>query len=187
MADRAVKQTSDASDLWWLGVAAGVLTMLFGVAALFWPGLTLATFVYLFSAYVLVWGVVSVVKGFVDMAKMRPMWWLSLLFGFFVIGVGVYLVRHPLATFNTIVLLLGFTFIVRGVVDVVSGIFGDMESSTARTLSILAGAIGVVAGVFVLNQPVAGGVAFVWVIGLYALLMGPLMVALAIDAHSSEA
>jgi len=41
MADNKSTVRAGASgDLWWMGVFAGILTMLFGVAALFWPGLT---------------------------------------------------------------------------------------------------------------------------------------------------
>ncbi|HRF28626.1 MAG TPA: DUF308 domain-containing protein [Candidatus Saccharibacteria bacterium] len=186
MADNKSTVRAGASgDLWWMGVFAGILTMLFGVAALFWPGLTLVTFVYLFSAYVLVWGVVSVVRGFSDMIAGQSLWWLTLLFGFFAVGVGVYLVRHPLVSFATLILLTGFTFIIRGVVDILEGVFGDMPSSTTRILAVIAGALGIVAGIYLLNQPVSGGVAFVWIIGLYSLLVGPLLIALSMDSHKA--
>ena len=51
------------TSMWWLGVVAGIITIFFGIAALFWPGLTLVTFVYLFSAFVLALGVVSIIKS----------------------------------------------------------------------------------------------------------------------------
>ena len=37
-----------------------------------------------------------------------------------------------------------------------------------------------VAGVAILLQPASGGVAFVWVLGLFALVTGPLLIALSI-------
>ncbi len=183
MADKVMRAAERETDFWWMGVLAGILTMLFGIAALFWPGLTLTTFVYLFSAYVLVWGVISVVKGFIDLTSGAAMWWLTLIFGFVAVGVGVYLVRHPLASFATLILLVGFTFIIRGVVDIVAGFAGE-QSSTGRVLSLMAGALGILAGVFLLTQPETGGVAFVWVLGLYSLLVGPLLIALSVDAHN---
>lgn len=185
MAEKTVTTTNNPNNLWWLGVVGGILTMLFGIAALFWPELTLVTFVYLFSAYVLVWGIAAVVQGFVGMTSGEKLWWLSLLFGFFAIGVGVYLVRHPLVSFGTLILLAGFTFIIRGVVDVVAGIFGDAQSSTGKVLAIIAGVLGVLAGVLLLTQPVSAGVAFVWIIGLYSLLFGPLLIALAMDSRDN--
>lgn len=186
MADKIIQAIERESEFWWMGVLGGILTMLFGIAALFWPGLTLVTFVYLFSAYMLVWGVVSVIKGLTDLTSGVAMWWLTLLFGFIGLGVGVYLVRHPLVSFATLILLVGFTFIIRGVIDIVSGFAVD-QSSTGRVLAFIAGGLGVVAGVFLLTQPADAGVAFVWVLGLYSLLAGPLFIALTVDAHNSVA
>lgn len=178
--------TSDASETWWLGVIAGVLTILFGIAALFWPELTLVTFVYLFSAYVLVWGVVSIVKSLISIRGGNGMWWLGLLFGVLVLGLGVYLVRHPGVSFGTLILFVGFTFIIRGLIDVLEGLFGD-KSASGKVLSLIAGIVGVLAGVFVLIQPVSGGVAFVWVLGLYSLIFGPLLIAMSMDEkHLAE-
>ena len=73
MAERTVTVNNGSSNLWWLGVIAGIVTMLFGIAALFWPGLSLVVFVYLFSAYVLLWGIVAIVKGFVGMTAGETM------------------------------------------------------------------------------------------------------------------
>ena len=165
-----------SKSTWWLGTVAGVATLLFGIAALFWPGLTLVTFVYIFSAYVLAWGIVSVIEGFSTLHT-DSLWWLKLLFGVLAVGVGVYLVRHPGVSFATLILLTGFTFIVRGLVDIVSGLFGGEIAGSHRVLTVVAGVLGLIAGVFILSQPVAGGVAFVWIIGLYALIVGPVLIA----------
>src|ERR1700747_2818859 len=97
----------------------GVLAVLFGVAAVFWPGLTLTTLLYLFSAYVLVSGVVNLMAS-VTMAGGVDHLFLRAVLGVFELGVGVYLLRHPMVKFSTLILLIGFTLIVRGVVDVVS-------------------------------------------------------------------
>lgn len=165
---------------------AGVVTTLFGVVALFWPGLTLATFVLLFSAYVLIAGVVALVRGFRDMSNKKSLWWLSILLGVLAIGVGVYLVRHPGVSFATLILIMGFAFIIQGAVDLVRGLFDDFPVSTVRAMSIMAGIIGVIAGIFVFSQPEAAGIAFVWVIGLYSLIVGPLMIASSFDIRKIE-
>lgn len=161
------------ADLWWVGVVEGVLALLFGIAALFWPGLTLLTLVYIFSAYVLVWAFFEIVFSLMSM-RSSSTWWLSLIFGLFALGVGVYLVRHPGVTFATFILLIGFTFIARGIADIVGAFVGE-SASHSKVLSLIIGAAGLLAGIIVLKQPVAGGVAFVWVLGLYALILGPIL------------
>ncbi len=174
------------AELWWIGLIQGVLAILFGIAALFWPGLTLQTLVYLFSAFILVWGVAEIVGGLLGM-RHRSNWWLSLVFGLIGLGVGVYLVRHPNVTFSTLILIVGFTLIVRGLIDIVSALI-DEGTATYKTLNVIIGLAAIVIGIIVLNSSVAAGVAFVWVLGLYALIMGPLMVAISFDVkHSLEA
>lgn len=178
-----VNTRSNPSDWWWLGVVLGIFAILFGIATLFWPGLTLVTFVYLFSGYVLVWGIISIIRSLVHINGMRGAWWLTLLFGIIALGLGVYLVRHPQTSFATIILLVGFTFIIEGIFEVISGLFSD-KTASGKTLAVIVGALGVLAGIFILMQPVTGGVAFVWILGLYALIFGPMMIAMAVEEHN---
>lgn len=171
-----------ANDLWWVGVAEGVVALLFGIAAVFWPGLTLLTLVYLFSAFVLAWGVVSIANGILSI-KTRSTWWLTLVFGIATTGVGVYLVRHTDVSFKTLILLVGFTLIIRGIFDILS-VFIESATATSKVLWTIAGLAAIIVGIIILNQPVSGGVAFVWILGLYAIIVGPLMIAMSIDVHN---
>ncbi len=164
---------------WWMLTVRGVALLLFGLVAVFWPGLTLVTFVYLFSAFLLVSGLVGVITALVSIGNKG--WFVGLLMGLLELGVGLYLVRHPLVSFATLILLLGLSFIVRGVIEVVSALSGN-DMATSKTLAIIGGLLGVIVGVMVLNQPAASGVVFVWLVGLYALLMGPVVIALSLDA-----
>jgi len=169
-----------AKDMWGALLVRGLAAVLFGIAAVFWPGITLVTLVYLFGAFVLANGLVGLVSGLVSGDESFTSRLLVMLVSLVEIGVGVYLVRHPLVSFATLVLLIGFTLVVRGVFDVVGGLFGG-GSATYKLITMVAGAISAVAGVVVLFQPASAGVAFVWVLGLYALLTGPLLIAMSLD------
>ena len=159
----------------------GVAAILFGLVALFWPGLTLVTLVYVFSAFLLVSGLIGMIMSIVTIRSNRY-WFMDLLLSFLELGIGVYLVRHITVTLATFILLVGISFVVRGVVEIVRA-FVDSSASGHRILVGLGGLVGLVAGIVVLRQPVAGGIAFVWVLGLYALISGPLMIALASEAR----
>src|SRR5581483_12441814 len=111
-----------AKDIWWALVLRGIVTVIFGIAAVFWPGITLVTVVYLFSAYVLVTGIINIIGGIRDIERMS-WWFLNILLGIFELGVGVYLLRHPLVSFVTLILLIGFTLIARGVIEIVESFF----------------------------------------------------------------
>lgn len=115
-------------QLWGVAVGFGVVSILFGTLALFWPGLTVALMI---------------------------------------------------AFFGVFVLYIGLTFLFRGVIDIVEGLFDGGRRTEERALSILLGVLGIVAAAITLAHPVAAGVAVVWVIGLYAILYGSLIIGFA--------
>lgn len=166
----------------------GIVAILFGIAAVFWPGITLVTLVYLFSGFMLASGLVTLVTGLIDASQERNSVLsliLTVALGIVEIGVGVYLLRHIGVAFATFILIIGFVLIFRGLVELFNGLFEAETSSMFRTANVIIGALAVLAGVIVLFQPVASGVAFVWILGLYALLTGPLMIALALDINKA--
>jgi uncharacterized membrane protein HdeD (DUF308 family) len=168
-----------AAEYWWVLTTRGVLAILFGIAAIFWPGITILTLLYLFSAYILVAGIVDIVHGITDISH-GGTWFLTLVLGFIEMGVGVYLLRHPHVTFATFILLIGFTLIFRGVFEIV-GAFGGHLMASHRMMLVIGGILSTLAGIILLFQPAAAGVAFVWILGLYALIVGPIFIALSLD------
>ena len=179
---------SDSSKVTGSLVVQGVLAILFGIAAVFWPELTLKTLVYLFGAFILIAGLFELIGSLTRIGDGRLSVLtrvVSPLIGLLEIGVGVYLLRHPLVTFATFILLIGFTLIIRGVLEVVRGLFEE-GPSLYRIVMIMVGILAVLVGIFVLFQPAASGVAFVWVLGLYSLITGPLLIAAAHDLKSVE-
>lgn len=168
------------SPMWEALVVRGVAAVLFGIAAVFWPGLTLVTLVYIISIYILFSGVVGIFQTILGMTRGQS-WFLSMAIAVAEIGVGLYLVRHPNVTFATMVLLVGLILVARGVLEVVIALI-DEDSATNKTLLVIGGILSVVVGAIVLLQPESGGVAFVWVLGLYALITGPILVAIGLDA-----
>src|SRR5258708_5026991 len=135
----SMSTASVTKENWWALVLGGVATIIFGVAAVFWPGLTLLVLLYLFSAYVLVSGVVNVMAG-LGTVGLVDSWFLPVVLGAFELGVGVYLLRHTAPKFSTFVILIGFVLIARGVVELVSSYFLSARiAARARALSYISG------------------------------------------------
>lgn len=172
-----------AKQLWGLAIAQGVLAILFGVVALFWPGLTVALLILLFSIFVLVWGVVGLIVSLASIGS-NKFWWLELIFSVLAIGVSVYMLRNPVDTAAIFVFFIGLTFLVRGVIDVLEGLFDRESSTNNRVFHVVVGIIGLIAGGITLAHPVSAGVAVVWVIGLYAVLYGSLLISFAFKAQN---
>jgi uncharacterized membrane protein HdeD (DUF308 family) len=173
-----------ATQLWSLAIAQGVLAVLFGIASLFWPGATLVLLVILFGIFVLVWGIVDLIRSLVTIGKNNT-WWLEMLFSILVIGLGVFLLRNTLVSIGVFITLVGFTFVLRGVIDLLTAFFSkEKDVAEARSLYFVTGLLGLVAGIIVLSQPVASGLAFIWIVGLYAVLQGALTIAISLRVRS---
>ena len=170
-------------QLWGLAISQGVLAILFGIVALFWPGLTVALLIVFFSVF-LVWGVVGVIVGLSSIGS-NKFWWLELVFSLLAVGLAVYMLRNPVATAAVFLFFIGFTFLIRGLVDVLEGLFDGNRTGDSRAFALISGLIGIVAGIITLLHPVSAGVAVVWVVGLYAVLYGAVVIAFAIRAQKN--
>jgi len=183
MAERTARQeiSSNISELWWLWVVQAIVSILFGIVAIFWPALTLVTLVYLLAPFVIAIGLIETIRSLMTIGR-RDTWWMSLIIGLLTLGVGVYLARHPQLSFATFILVVGITFIAWGVMDIARALMDGILTSH-RTLTFISG----IAGIIVLLQPAAGGVAFVWVLGLFSLIYGVAALAMSIDHHRDYA
>lgn len=157
----------------------GVVVALFGAVALLWPGLTAKLFISLFGVFMLVWGLIGLVHSFMGRGRSRS-WWVELLFSIIALGFGAFLLGNPETTAAIIILIVGLTLIVRGVMDIVTGLFAkDPAVRSNRLFYIVLGLLGVVVGFVVTSYPAASGITFVWIFGLYLLVYGVLNIALA--------
>jgi uncharacterized membrane protein HdeD (DUF308 family) len=170
--------------MWAIRVTEGIVAVLFGIAAVFWPGLTIITLLYLFAGFILVSGIINLFTGIFHFGEGAGTWILKVLLAFLQVGIGIYLLRHPHVSFATLILLIGFALIFRGVFEIVSAFMEDLSAAGRSTL-IIVGALALLSGIIVLFQPVAGGVAFVWILGLYALIMGPMTIASALNERNA--
>jgi uncharacterized membrane protein HdeD (DUF308 family) len=140
--------------------------------------------VYLFGGFIVASGLINLLVGLTNLTGGGNTLWgriLLILLGIGETAVGVYLLRHPGVSFATFILVIGLVLIVRGVIELFSGIFGE-GGPMYKTVNIIGGLLAAVVGIILLFQPVEGGVAFVWVLGLYALITGPLVLAFAFEA-----
>lgn len=166
------------SRSWRMLAFRGVIAILFGVLALVWPGLTLLVLTALFAAYALLTGVVLVV-GSVRSRKSNDDWWLPLMVGLVSLGAAAVATLRPSLTALVLVLVVGANALVTGVLDIATAI---RLRKTIRNegLLILNGAASIAFGVLVFLFPDAGALALAWLISLYALLTGILLLAFAL-------
>ena len=157
---------------WWVWLIRGLLAVLFGVMAFTMPGLTLVTLVLLYGIYAVTDGLTTIWVGGAARA-----WWFVLL-GILGVMVGICTFIYPGITAVALLYLIAAWAVVRGVFEIVTAIQLRKEISN-EWLLIIAGIFSVLFGVALVANPAAGALAVVWIIGVYALIFGSMMIVLA--------
>jgi uncharacterized membrane protein HdeD (DUF308 family) len=162
---------------WWLLALRGAAAVLFGILALFWPHVTLLVLAILFGAYVLVEGIVEVTTTIA-----RPGPWADrgplVVFGVLGIAVGLITWTWPGITVLVLLWLVAAWAIVTGVLEIAAAIRLRREI-TNEWLMGASGALSVLLGLILLFRTGAGAVAVAWLIGLFALVWGLVLLGLA--------
>jgi len=170
---------ADKSYFYW----RGGLSILFGIVVLVWPGLTALTLVTFISLWLLLVGVISIINGITGIKKGGWGWVGSIALGVLELGVGAYLIQRPGVTLLTIVSLLGLVFIVQGLVHLGTTFLEKGATAGHRMVSLLFAVLSLVAGVWVWRYPLHGSLAFVWLLGLYALASGGMLIAMGSEVN----
>jgi uncharacterized membrane protein HdeD (DUF308 family) len=154
---------------WWVLFIRGILAVLFGLMAFALPGLTL---VLLYGIYALADGLTTLWVGGSSRA------WSFVLIGILGVVVGVYTFIYPGVTAVALLYLIAAWAIVRGFFETIAAIQLRKEISNEWVLTT-SGIISIIFGVVLVANPAAGALAMVWVIGIYAVAFGVMMIVLA--------
>jgi uncharacterized membrane protein HdeD (DUF308 family) len=154
-------------------LVAGALSVVIGVLVLSWPGVTIGVVAWLFAIQLLVIGVLQVVAAFspADGAGRRIMFGLL---GALSILVGLLCLRAPLQTALVLGLLIGATWVVQGVITTVTAI--GSERGAERGWMIASGVLSVLGGAVVLVYPGASLAVLVWMLGIFLIVSGAVLV-----------
>jgi uncharacterized membrane protein HdeD (DUF308 family) len=155
---------------WWVLALRGLVAILFGLAALFWPGLILAVLIVLFGAYALVDGVLAVIAAFRSSGQgvRRPMLVIEGVIG---ILFGILALFWPGLTALALLYIIAFWAILSGIARIVMAIMLRREIVNEWSIA-LSGVLSVILGIVLMLLPGAGLLAYTWLIGLLALAAG---------------
>jgi uncharacterized membrane protein HdeD (DUF308 family) len=159
---------------WWVFLVQGVAAILFGIGALGWPGLTLAVLIGLFSAFAIVDGVVALVAMF-QAKEQDPPRWLFLLRGIVGIAAGLGALAYPGMTVLFLVFVIAARSLLSGILEIAAAIALRKELEH-EWLMIASGVLSILFGIVLFGAPGAGALALAWMIGLFALAIGGLLV-----------
>ncbi len=162
---------------WWVLLLNGLCAIAFGLMAFAWPGVTVVALVILFGAYCLADGITAVTASLGRDEKGKS-WGQMLFIGIISIAAGITAPVWPGMTAVVLLMIIAFWAIVRGFIEIIAAI--ELRKVIQNEwLLILAGAASVLFGVVLIARPGVGALALIWVIGVFAMLRGFLLVALA--------
>jgi uncharacterized membrane protein HdeD (DUF308 family) len=161
---------------WWAVALRGLFAILFGVIAFATPGITLATLVLFFGAFALVHGIVTLVAGF-NRPKGAPSHGHFILQGIAGILLGLLTFFMPGITALVLLFVIATWSILMGIFEIVAGIRLRKDIS-GEWMLVLSGVVSVIFGAFLFLRPGAGALAVIWLIGIYAVVTGFMLLGL---------
>jgi uncharacterized membrane protein HdeD (DUF308 family) len=175
-AERSVGLLQSLAERWWAFLLRGLVALVFGLMALFWPAVTLVALVLLYGAYALADGVIAIIAA-VRGRSVVPRWWLILV-GVFGILAGLVTFIWPNITAFALVVIIGAWALTYGVFEVVGAIRLRKEIDN-EWLLVLHGVLAVIFGAAMVLLPGAGALALVFVISWFAIVSGVLLLVFA--------
>ena len=162
---------------WWALALRGLAAVLFGLVCFAWPSLALEVLVLCYGAYALVDG------GFATVAALQGQEhgasrWALVLQGFLGLAVGSITFLWPGITELSLLYLIAFWALGTGILELIAAIRlrADIQGEWMLALS---GILSVLFGLVLVIWPGATALTAIWVIGVYSIIFGVLLAALA--------
>jgi uncharacterized membrane protein HdeD (DUF308 family) len=166
---------------WWVHVVRGVAAIFFGILAILAPSIGVLALVVMFGAYALVDGAFNLVHAARGAGTAHASRWLAVE-GLVSIAAGVLTFIYPGMTTLLLVTVIAGWAVLTGIAEIAAAIRLRREVSGEWMLAA-SGVLSIALGIFLFMSPAAGALALVWVIGVYAIAFGLLLIAFGLRLH----
>lgn len=160
---------------WWAVALRGVVAVLFGIMALALPALTVTTLVILFGAFALVDGVFALFA--LIFGKRRSQLVVQLVEALISILAGLVALAMPGLTALAFLFVIAAWAVLSGIFQVVMAVRLRKEIDNEWLLA-LGGVLSVILGIVFFARPGVGVLSLAWLLGVYAVVFGIVLVAL---------
>jgi uncharacterized membrane protein HdeD (DUF308 family) len=169
---------------WAMLALRGLATLLFGLIALSWPELSVRLLVTIFGLYAIVEGALSIVHSLAGMAGGQR-WGLTLLEGLVSVAVGIAVFVWPALTAVVLLYFIAVRALAIGILEMFTAVSRRREVEQGWLL-FLGGLVSAAVGLFLIVRPGDGALALLWLIALYAIVVGLVQVVLAFALRRRE-
>jgi uncharacterized membrane protein HdeD (DUF308 family) len=156
-------------------VIRGIVALLFGIVALALPAAAFWALVVAFGVYAFVDGVSALISALARRNR-DGRGWLAVE-GIAGIAAGIFTAVSPASTAVALIALVSAWALVTGILKIVLAIKLRREIPD-EWLLILSGVASIVLAVLILAAPLPATLGLIWALGIYALVMGVLLIAL---------
>jgi uncharacterized membrane protein HdeD (DUF308 family) len=170
------------SRYWWMTLLRGLCWILLGIMILASPAISLITLTLALGVVMFIDGIISVVNAFSGRREQDD-WWVLLLVGLAGVGIGILTFRNPGVTAFAVVFYVAIWAIATGLLEIVAAVRLRKQIAGEIWL-LLSGIASVVFGVWLIARPGSGALALVWLIAVYAIAFGALLLLLAFEVRS---
>jgi len=172
-----------AQQVWYWPVIRGVLAILFGLVAIAWPTITATVIVWVVGIFAVVDGLVEIVEG-VRRRGTGNGTAILVTMGVLSLAVGVVLLVWPGKTAEVLVWIIGLWAVVYGLFQTVASLELRRFAGSGWGWGVFAGLLGIVFGLLVLFNVSAGLVSIVWLLAVFAILWGAMLVVFGFQIRS---
>jgi len=153
----------------WTGTLRGLIAIIFGLFALFYPHDTLSFIIIIFGLYVLINGILAIIFSLYGWQYHEPDWWFYLIEGIASTIFGLIIFFLPLITGMFLIYIIAIWAIITGIIQIIAYI-KLQKVFEKQTLLLISGLLSIILGVVFFKFPLSGIVTITWIIGLYALI-----------------
>jgi uncharacterized membrane protein HdeD (DUF308 family) len=172
-----------AKRAWVWSIVRGIIAIIFGVLALFWPLATAVALAILVGIFALVDGIIDLV----DAIRFRgsPGVGMRVFLGIVSLLFGALVLFWPQISLAVLAVLVAIWAILIGALQIIANVSLRRQSGGSWVWGVIAGALGVVFGIVVLIWPKAGVVTLIWLLGIWAIVFGIVLIVLGLQLRKA--
>jgi uncharacterized membrane protein HdeD (DUF308 family) len=161
---------------WYWRLLFGIVLLIFGLIALVFPGLTAETLVIVIGAFLIAAGIFILLGGATG-KEMKNERWFAILEGVLSLIIGIMFIILPGWSLVALLYLFAAWMLIMGVLMLVGGFVVPVNvplvmGKHSKVLLIFMGILSIIIAFLLFVFPGAGIVAAIWVIGIYAIIIG---------------
>jgi len=147
-----------------------ITNIIFGLLVLLFPGLSLLILAFAFAINIMIVGLFMIFEPAFDSQNKHAI--LTVLLGLITVALGVFVMSRPLAGITILSYIIAAWALFYGLIDLFVGFKLADKNDGHGWLFIITGLLSTIFAIYLAFNPLEGSLAIVWVLGIYALVLG---------------